>query len=141
MTFADELYDRATYQEIPFILEAEQGADFQEILPGLDNHHFRLPRADKDRYHALCVLSGNFTTLLWEHAFKEFSEKFNLPKDVLLPFLHQTALNLECSRPDQSVLTGPLARNDTATIKRHLDALKDDPFREVYESFVHAHRS
>lgn len=140
MTFADELYDLATYESIPFVLESESPLSFQELLPGLANPSYRISREQKSRYHALCVMSGNFTTLLWEHAFREFSQKMDLPKEVLLPFLQRTALNLVQSGPGESVLTGPLARADSATIAQHLQALGDDPYREVYEAFVRAHQ-
>jgi predicted short-subunit dehydrogenase-like oxidoreductase (DUF2520 family) len=33
-------------------------------------------------------------------------------------------------------LTGPLARGDQNTIKKHIQGLENDPFREVYKSFV-----
>lgn len=141
MTFADELYDLPTYESTPFVLESESPLSFQDLLPGLLNPSYRISRVQKSRYHALCVMSGNFTTMLWEHAFQEFSEKFGLPKEVLLPYLHQTASNLAESSPGQSVLTGPLARGDSETIARHLDALGVDSYRSVYEAFVRVHSS
>ena len=137
MTFANDLYDLETYRRIPFVLEEDRGG-LPDLLPGLMNPSYSIPSERKTLYHALCVLSGNFTVLLWEKAFHEFA-RLGLPKEVLLPYLEQTARNLSHSEENASVLTGPLARGDKKTIARHLDVLAEDPFREVYDAFVSAH--
>lgn len=134
MTFANEMYDLATYQSIPFIIEAG-GPALTEILPGFNNVSYALNPEHKDLYHALCVLSGNFTILLWEKAFSEFA-KLGLPKQALLPYLGQTAINLTKAPSGKSVLTGPLVRGDHQTIQRHINTLKNDPFGAIYKAFV-----
>jgi predicted short-subunit dehydrogenase-like oxidoreductase (DUF2520 family) len=83
-------------------------------------------------------MAGNFTTLLWQHAFAAFEERLGLPRSALQPYLEQVASNLVRSA---SPLTGPLARGDHRTVDRHLAALEGDPFHAVYESFVAAHRA
>lgn len=138
MTFSERLYDFERYARIPFILEKE-GPEFHELLPGFKNPNFKIDRAQKPLYHALCVLSGNFTVLLWEKAFADFALRLDLPKEALLPYLSATTENLVLSPEGTSVLTGPLARNDRATIARHLKTLEKDPFGDVYRSFVAAH--
>jgi hypothetical protein len=82
-------------------------------------------------------MAGNFTTLLWQHAFAAFEERLGLPRTALYPYLDRIAGNLEWSA---SPLTGPLARGDRRTVERHLAALAGDPFHAVYSSFVAAHR-
>ncbi|MCW5584207.1 MAG: DUF2520 domain-containing protein, partial [Gammaproteobacteria bacterium] len=59
MTFNESLYDLQHYQAIPFVLDHD-AAPFEELLPGLPNQHVRLHKSLKPKYHALCVLSGNF---------------------------------------------------------------------------------
>lgn len=137
MTFPDDLYDRETYLHLPFVLEKGRNT-FTNLLPGLKNPAFEIEPALKTRYHALCVMSGNFTVLLWEKVFREFEQSFGLPKQILLPYLLQTTENLALSKT--SVLTGPLVRNDDETIKKHLVELGDDPFASIYRSFVHAYQ-
>src|SRR5690606_1222068 len=46
MTFGPELYDLETYKSIPFILDAE-GTPLQELIPGLPNLSFTIPRAER----------------------------------------------------------------------------------------------
>ncbi len=136
MTFGSELYDLELYQSIPFICEAE-GPGFSELMPGLPNPHTAIPRADKAIYHALCVLSGNFTTLLWRKFFAELKDRWGIPSSLAHPYLKQITQNL-IHRPE-SALTGPLAREDWRTIESNQNALADDPYGEVYASFVKAY--
>ncbi len=129
-------YGLETYKSIPFIIEAGR-KPFAEILPGLPNPHWTIPSEQKPLYHALCVLAGNFTIILWQKAFHEFATKFDIPTDALLPYLRQITKNLEL-RPNES-LTGPLARADQKTIEANLHALGNDPFAKVYRAFVDAY--
>lgn len=135
MTFGPETYDLSTYEAIPFILE-EGEITFAELFPGLSNPHYTLPKDLKPLYHALCVMSGNFTTILWQKLFRDFQERLDLPPDVALPYLRQVTANLH-SLPTQA-LTGPLVRRDRATIASNLEALSGDEFEGVYRAFVAA---
>lgn len=138
MTFAaGAAYSMETYRSLPFVLESGRKT-FAEILPGLPNPHFAINPGEKTLYHALCVMSGNFTTLLWQKAFAQFEEKFDLPKEILIPFLEQTVANLKANLT--APLTGPLARGDEPTIQKHLETLGSDPYAGVYRAMVKAFR-
>lgn len=134
MTFGPDPYDLETYEAIPFVLD--EGASFSELFPGLKNRHYTLAKELKPLYHALAVMSGNFTTLLWQKLFRDFPERLSLPPEIALPYLHQVTCNLN-SLPTQA-LTGPLARRDRATIASNLQALQGDEFEGVYRAFVAA---
>ena len=138
MTFSNDLYDLETYRRIPFIVESE-GPAFETLLPGLNNPWHAISRGQKPLYHALCALSGNFTVLLWEKVFADFSAKLGLPREVLVPYLCQITENIACSSEGGSALTGPLVRGDFETVERHLKALEGDAFRDVYAAFVTAY--
>lgn len=137
MTFTKEMYDLNTYQSIPFITESGK-KPLAETLPGLKNPSYSIEGHTKGLYHALCVMAGNFTTLLWEKSFLEFAN-LGLPKSVLIPYLEQTMKNLKFSDPGQTVLTGPLARSDRKTIEQNLSSLKDDPYFKVYKAFCQSY--
>lgn len=133
MTFTQELYPIESYREIHFVLDQ----DAPEFLPGLPNPHHRLSTDLKARYHAECVLSGNFTSMLWSHFFQVMEMQLGLPREAALPYLKQITSNLQgLSNP----LTGPLVRGDQNTINRNLQALEGDPFQGVYTSFVEAYQ-
>ncbi len=133
MSFVDELYSLEEYQKIPFIYEKGESS-FGEIFPELPNESFALPSADKPLYHALCVLSGNFTVMLWQKVFREFEEKFKIDAKILLPYMHRVCQNL--SGDWENALSGPLARGDEQSIAKNLSSLQKDAFQDVYRAFV-----
>lgn len=137
MTFTKTLYPLEHYQQIPFILE-ESGPLFQELFPELKNPHFYINASLKPLYHSLCVMSGNFTCLLWDKFFTELEETFQIPKSAAFPYLQQITSNLR-NNPE-SALTGPLVRNDQKTIRRNLEALENDKFSKIYQAFVDVYR-
>lgn len=132
-TFAAELYDLATYQSMPFIIDDDAPA-FADLLPGIPNAHFRLAKSQRPLYHALCVMSGNFTVLLWQKAFADFENKLGIPKECLHLYLQTVTQNL-LSDP-ASALTGPLARGDQAVIEKNLQSLSGDAYQQIYQAFV-----
>ena len=137
MTFSDELYELDTYKAVPFMCEA--GHRFSETFPGLPNPHFPISIQDKARYHALCVMAGNFSQILWKGVSDRFEQQFDLPASTLNPYLDQVVNNF-IQKPDSS-LTGPLVRNDQVTIERNIDALNDDPLQDLYRAFVQFYQS
>jgi predicted short-subunit dehydrogenase-like oxidoreductase (DUF2520 family) len=133
MTFGPELYDRATYRSIPFITELG-GSGFTELFPELVNPSWPIDPELKSLYHALCVLAGNFSTLLWSKVLDDFEDRLGVPGEALRPYLLQTCSNT--SRARRAALTGPLARGDRETVARDLESLEGDPYAEVYRAFA-----
>jgi predicted short-subunit dehydrogenase-like oxidoreductase (DUF2520 family) len=133
MTFGDELYDLDTYRSIPFILDSG-GTPLDELLPGLPNPSFAIPANNRPYYHALCVMAGNFSTLLWQKLFDELQGRFGIPQSAAHPYLKQIAANLLTD--SGRALTGPLTRGDAETIAANLNALEGDPFHGLYSAFV-----
>ena len=131
-SFSDVLFDLDFYQSIPFVTEKGR-IPFSTLLPGLPNPHIAIDQSEKELYHAMCVLSGNFTTILWMEFEKYLSEKLNANKPVMLPYLKSISHNLEFSADP---LTGPLKRKDHSTIERHYKSLEGSPLKDIYSSFV-----
>src|SRR5262249_22569143 len=62
-SFAETFYERELYERIPFVID--QGSPpLASLIPGLPNPSVLIEPQQRERYHALCVLAGNFTTLL-----------------------------------------------------------------------------
>lgn len=133
MTFADHLYELDTYQKVPFILET--GSIFSKLFPALPNPHCVINFEDKNRYHAMCVMAGNFTQLMWKAISDRFEQQFELPGETLHPYLKQVTANF--IQVPESALTGPLTRNDQQTIDRNFNSLDDDSLQELYAAFVY----
>lgn len=132
MTFTNELYYLESYKQIPFITEKGRKT-FTELFPELSNPSFEIESELKPLYHAWCVMSGNFTTILWQRFFEMFENKFGINKEYSFPYLKKISENL---MKTDSPLTGPLARGDKKVIEKNLLALQDEPFAEIYRSFV-----
>ena len=56
----------------------------------------------------------------------ELLEKNNLPFDVMIPLIDETAAKVHLLPPCDAQ-TGPAARNDEEVMRRHLKMLSDDP--------------
>lgn len=134
-SFTIDLYDLDTYRAIPFVCD-EGVPSFTDVFPDLPNPHYTIAAELKPLYHSMAVLAGNFTTMLWNKLFDTFEERFRMPREVSVPYLRQIAANLE--RAPATAQTGPLARRDRHTIRANLDALRADPYRDVYAAFVKA---
>lgn len=135
MAFTEKLYLLDRYSKIPFVLD-EGHMKFRDLLPGLENPHYYIKPELRPLYHAFCVASGNFTTILWNRFFSGLEDQLGIPPEVAFPYLEQISENLK----NRSIpaLTGPLARRDWETIERNLDALRGDPLQKVYYGFLEA---
>jgi predicted short-subunit dehydrogenase-like oxidoreductase (DUF2520 family) len=99
-----------------------------------------LPGESLPLYHAMTVFSSNFITLLMqavEGISKELKQDPKQMKAALRPLIESAVANV-LRKPAKEVLTGPIARNDLATIRKHRQALaKLDPkLRKLYDAFV-----
>ncbi len=134
-SFAGTFYERELYERIPFVID--QGSpSLSSLIPGMPNPSFFIEPDWRERYHALCVLAGNFTTLLWRKFFFEIEKELGMPREQALPYLESITRGLSGTGPP---LSGPLSRGDQTTLHRNLEALKGDPFEQVYRAFVSAY--
>jgi 2-dehydropantoate 2-reductase len=135
MSFGRELYSLEQYQAVPFV--AEDPELFRSLFPRLTNPCYGIRREDKAFYHSLCAIAGNFTGFVWAKLFQDFQTRLGIPPEAAIPYLQQVCRNIAVAplQPDR-FLTGPIVRNDEATVEKHLAALEGDPYRAVYEAFA-----
>jgi predicted short-subunit dehydrogenase-like oxidoreductase (DUF2520 family) len=92
----------------------------------LDGHWIELKANDKVVYHAAAVIACNYLVTLVKLA-TDLWQSFNIPQSqaaqALLPLIRGTIHNIDTVGIPQC-LTGPIARGDIETIKKHLDALQ-----------------
>ncbi|MHC4561605.1 MAG: Rossmann-like and DUF2520 domain-containing protein [Planctomycetota bacterium] len=95
-----------------------------------------LPSAGKALYHAAAVVAGNYTTALLDAAVGICEQAGIDPADArkALAVLAETSAGNAATMDLPESLTGPIARGDVGTIRRHLDALQACPprRRELY---------
>lgn len=138
MTFGKELYPFQTYTRITFVGEDDE-SKFREVFPQLANAYYKIPKELKGLYHSLCVMSNNFTTLLWQKFYREMEVKLGVPSSAAAPFLEQTFKNILDNAA--LALTGPLARGDRETIQKNIESLHGDTYQKVYSAFVEAYEN
>jgi predicted short-subunit dehydrogenase-like oxidoreductase (DUF2520 family) len=106
-----------------------------EIVRALRGHVLLLSEKDKPLYHAACALASNaFVALEWTAA--GILQQAGVAEDAafaaLLPLVQGTLQNVK-SLGLEKALTGPVVRGDSATVRKHLEALGSDPgAREIY---------
>ena len=110
-----------------FAVEAEEPLlnILKDMATALDGHWVELKASDKVLYHASAVIACNYLVTLVKLA-TDLWQSFNIPThqatQALLPLIRGTIHNIDTVGIPQC-LTGPIARGDVGTIKKHLDAL------------------
>jgi len=110
-----------------FAVEAEEPlrSTLKGMAEALEGHWIELKANDKVLYHASAVIACNYLVTLVKLA-TDLWQNFGVPREEavksLMPLLQGTLNNLETiGIPD--ALTGPIARGDVGTVRKHLDAL------------------
>jgi len=128
-TFASVTQAIANIPGSTFALEAEEPllATLKEMATSLDGQWIVLKAGDKVLYHAAAVIACNYLVTLVKLAI-DLWQGFGIPPpqatQALLPLLRGTIINIERIGIPQC-LTGPVARGDVGTIKKHLAALEE----------------
>lgn len=94
----------------------------------------------KAHYHAAAVFASNYLVVLAATAERLAGEAGLAPADAragLRALMYGTLANLGSEVPAADALTGPVARGDAATVRRHLAALPPD-LAELYRSLGRA---
>jgi len=111
-----------------FALEAEEPLlnTLKDMAIAIDGHWIELKASDKVVYHAAAVIACNYLVTLVKLA-TDLWQNFDIPQSqttrALLPLIRGTIHNIDTVGIPQC-LTGPIARGDIETIKKHLDALQ-----------------
>ena len=118
-----------------FVMEGDAvGIEILKSWMNTTNNAYKIIRSeDKARYHAAAVMSSNLVCAL-----QQMSEDLLMTcgfgpdeaHQLLAPLLLGNAGNI-AAKGCAKALTGPVERNDTGTVARHLEALDGD-LRETY---------
>lgn len=83
------------------------------------------------KLHVAAVVANNFTNHLYALA-QDYCHKEGLDFKQLLPLIEETASRIETISPKEAQ-TGPAIRNDSETIHKHLELLKNHPqLKNIY---------
>ncbi|MFC2043994.1 Rossmann-like and DUF2520 domain-containing protein [Chloroflexota bacterium] len=126
-TFASVKQAIDNIQGSTFTIEADEPllAILKDMTTTLGGHWIELKVGDKVIYHAAAVIACNYMVTLVKLA-TDLWCTFGVPRDkavkAVMPLLRGTLNNIDNVGIPQC-LTGPIARGDIGTIKKHLNAL------------------
>lgn len=123
------------FREIPFFIEASTPGDVEllkAIAATLSERVYEATSEQRKSLHLAAVFTCNFTNHMYVLA-AELLKKYNLPFDVMLPLIDETARKVHELEP-KAAQTGPAIRYDENVINHHLSMLSDDPeMQEIYQ--------
>jgi len=127
----------------PFAIEGDAKAvrAARAIVLNLQGQPFAMRKKDKEAYHAWGMFASPLLTALVaasERVAVAAGVSRNAARNRMLPILHQTLANYERLGAPES-FSGPIARGDVETVKKHLRVLREVPgAREVYIALARA---
>lgn len=109
-----------------------------EIVKELGGSPYLIDEKDKALYHLGACAASNYIVSLIHYAvsvFKQIGMQDKQALDALFPLIMGTMHNIETMGPVKA-LTGPIARGDTETVKKHLSVLSalGPEFTGVYKT-------
>ena len=125
------------FSEIPLCIEANN-PEFEQLLINLAHQlsdNVQLIDTEKRKYlHLSGVFACNFVNHLY-HIAGNIIEHQGIDRQLLFPLIKETAAKVKHLTPKQAQ-TGPAVRNDTESLKKHLDLLTSTPeYKDIYQWF------
>ncbi len=103
----------------------------REVVADLGGKAFEVADADRVAYHAAAVIASNHLVALLGQA-ERVASLAGVPFEAFMDLVGATVDNVDELGP-AAALTGPVARGDTETVRRHLEAIGPDE-RSAYEA-------
>ena len=142
-SFADPALAVRSFAGTPCALEGDEPAcqTLEAFAQGLGGAPFRLVPGGKAAYHAALCVASNYLVTLSQLAL-DTAHLAGMDAAQALPLVHrlmaQTLANVARLGP-AAALTGPIARNDAATVSAHLHSLARHPeLSQLYRELGHA---
>lgn len=122
------------FRTIPFFVESNSPEDtalLKTIASILSDRVYEATSEQRKCLHLAAVFACNFTNHMYALA-AELLKKYNLPFDVMLPLIDETAHKVHQLEP-ASAQTGPAVRYDENVINKQIGMLSDEPkVQELY---------
>ena len=123
-----------------FFIEGDDkaAAALEELARAVGGQTVRIPSSAKPVYHAAAVMTSNYLTTLLATAMELYEEvgmDHEHARKAMAPIAIATLNNVLRMGPAEA-LTGPIARGDVDTVKKHLAAMEDmhDTVVDVYRT-------
>ncbi len=124
------------FKDIPLFVEAARPEDtswLKEVASTLSGKVYEATSEQRKSLHLAAVFTCNFTNHMYALA-AELLARYQLPFDVMLPLIDETARKVHHLDPHEAQ-TGPAIRYDENVINAHLAMLAHDPeMQHLYEA-------
>jgi predicted short-subunit dehydrogenase-like oxidoreductase (DUF2520 family) len=104
-----------------------------EVVAALGGRSFAVDDADRATYHAAAAVASNHLVVLLGQV-ERLAGRAGVPFEAYLDLVRATVENV-AELGAAAALTGPAARGDEATVRRHIEALPPDE-RPLYETMA-----
>lgn len=121
------------FTKIPLCLESEHENNYkiiEELASTISPLLYPIDSKQRQALHVAAVFVNNFTNHLYVIG-NDICKENNISFDILKPLIQETAAKIEQLTPLEAQ-TGPAKRNDQKTIQKHLDFLKDENQKTIY---------
>lgn len=126
---------RVDFKEVPFFIEANNKRDVEllkDVASALSDKVYEADSLRRKNLHLAAVFACNFTNHMYVLA-ADLLEKYDIPFDVMLPLIDETARKVHELTPLEAQ-TGPAVRYDENVIRKHLEMLSDElNMKELYQ--------
>ena len=112
------------FNEVPFCLETENIKDYtllENLAKTLGSKIYQISSEQRKKLHVAAVFVNNFTNHMYKIG-NDICSNNKIPFEILHPLIEETAKKIKTLSPVHAQ-TGPAKRNDTQTIKNHLEDL------------------
>lgn len=121
------------WPDIPVFIEASDTCTLntlQAIAGQLSDKVSELSSEDRKYIHLTGVFACNFTNHMYTLS-ELFLKKVNLPFNIALPLIDETASKVHSLTPGEAQ-TGPAIRYDKNIIDKHMEMIEDKKIKEIY---------
>lgn len=122
---------------VPFCIETEQEEDYnlvENLAKNLSNSVYKINGDQRKSLHISAVFVSNFVNHLYQIG-NALCEENNVPFAILQPLIEETVNKIKTLSPSEAQ-TGPAIRFDEPTIKKHLEALENPIYKELYKQLT-----
>jgi len=121
------------FTQIPFCLETEFEDDYvvlENITQKFSQKVYQISSEQRQYIHVTAVFVSNFTNHMFTIG-NEICTENEIPFEIFKPLIQETLNKIEDLEPIVAQ-TGPAVRNDTNTLKKHLDLLTNEKIKSLY---------
>jgi predicted short-subunit dehydrogenase-like oxidoreductase (DUF2520 family) len=129
-------YREVDFSQVPLCIEGNTPENEQilvDLASIISNDVRIISSGQRKELHLAAVFAANFVNHLYSIA-AEIVQQNNLPFDILLPLISETASKIKNMTPLEAQ-TGSAVRNDKNIINEHLDMLNHNPnLKKIYST-------